>query len=105
MDVDTGYELVLGMIIVFLVFNYLSPGVYTGLVFLAGLVGAFYLVYGVLDFVRGNGVSNFWAGVMIIVILAVLFKGMQVVLNGLSLILGFLMVFIGLCVKLFSFAV
>jgi hypothetical protein len=88
MDEGTLAELALGMVMVFGVFMYLYPGTQMMgfLIAAAAFVGVIYFVRGVIEFALGKpgGIINFWAGVVFIVMVILLYGGMPYVMKMFS---------------------
>ena len=91
MDEDSIYEFAIGIVVVLGIFNYLYPGAnfiatFTIIVVLAGIL---LLIKGLAQYSVSNEKNNIWAGAAFLMIIAILFGGLNTVLNGMGFALHF----------------
>lgn len=90
MDDAKSYELLIGIFIVFIMFNYLYPGTafYTMLFGVVALVGVIFFLRGTVAWIFGKGTGSMWIGAAICFMLIILFNGFNVIISAFNLVLA-----------------
>lgn len=90
MDEETIYEFGIAIVIILSIFNFLHPGAdfIAIAVIIIALIGVFLFLKGLAQYVIGKEKENIWAGVILIMIVAVLFGGLSTVLDAFRLVLS-----------------
>lgn len=93
MEDEKAYELLIGIIIVLIAFNYLYSGTafYSSLIIFIALVGVIFFIRGVIEWFFGRGTHSMLVGAAICFTLMVLFNGFSVVLNVFNILVATIM--------------
>lgn len=96
MDDAKAYELLIGIFIVFLVFNYLYSDLtlYTVLFGFVALVGVIFFLRGIVAWAFGKGTDSMWIGAAICFMLIILFNGFNVIISAFNLIMAVIAFFV-----------
>jgi len=91
MDEETFVEFGIGMVIIFSIFNYLYPAAHFFLFLITAIavIGVFLFLKGLLQYVASGHKDNIWAGMVFIMIIVILFGGLNIVLDAFRFVLSF----------------
>lgn len=96
MDEETIIEFAIALVIIFGAFNYLYPGAafFTTLVTITALLGVLLFLKGVVQYLIGKNKENIWAGAILIMLVVILYGGLQTVINAFGFVAAFVLAFI-----------
>lgn len=96
MDEETIIEFAIALVIIFGAFNYLYPGAafFTTLVTITALLGVLLFLKGVVQYLIGKNKENIWAGAILIMLVVILYGGLQTAINAFGFVAAFVLAFI-----------
>jgi hypothetical protein len=96
MDEETIIEFAIALVIIFGAFNYLYPGAafFTTLVTITALLGVLLFLKGVVQYLIGKNKENIWAGAILIMLVVILYGGLQTSINAFGFVAAFVLAFI-----------
>jgi len=94
MDEETIFEAAIALVIIFMAFNYLYPGAafFTTLITITAVVGVLMFLKGVFQYLAYKNKENLWAGAILVVMVIILFGGLNTVLDAFKFVAAFVLV-------------